>query len=188
MFFMNRDFLIKLTNELYQITLLFPKKDSLRYKMRDLGTDILAQLISLSKENPGVSKSSEVKLFSKLENSLTVLISYFEVAKTQNWVSPKDILEIKNQYCKIKESLKVSEVQGKERSPAPKNVLKERQTKILEILKKKGKAQVQEFKKHFPYTSRRTLRRDLRDLLNQGRVERIGERSDTFYRISDKRD
>jgi len=185
---MNRDFLIKLTNELYRITLLFPKKDSLRYKMRDLGTDILAQLIALSEENPGASKSSKEKVSLKLGNNLAVLISYFEVAKAQNWVSPKDILEIKNQYCKIKESLKVSEVQGKERSPAPKIVLKERQTKILEILKEKGKAQVQEFKKHFPQTSRRTLRRDLRDLLNQGRVERIGERGDTFYRISDKRD
>ena len=39
---MNKDFLIQLTNDLYKLTLLFPKKEPLRYKMRELADEILA--------------------------------------------------------------------------------------------------------------------------------------------------
>ena len=45
---MNKDFLLKITNELYRLTLLFPKKEPLRYKMRELADDILAQSLRIT--------------------------------------------------------------------------------------------------------------------------------------------
>jgi len=43
---MDRSFLIQLTNEIYRLTLLFPKKEPLRYKMRELADDILANFLT----------------------------------------------------------------------------------------------------------------------------------------------
>jgi hypothetical protein len=44
---MNKDYLIQLTNNLYHLTLLFPKKEPLRYKMREIAIDILADFEEL---------------------------------------------------------------------------------------------------------------------------------------------
>jgi len=165
---MNKDFLIKLTNNLYRLTLLFPKKEPLRYKMRELADDILT--------NP-------------LEENLEVLDSFFEVAKAQNWVSPFDILEIQRGYDNLKEGLKKTELEEEKREPvehlaviktSPQS-LPGRQEKILRFLEEKGKAQVWQLKQVFPEVTKRTLRRDFESLLNQGLIERIGERNETFY-------
>jgi len=187
---MDKDFLIQLTTNLYRLTLLFPKKEPLRYKMRELADDILA------KPN---------------EKDLEVLDSFFEVAKAQNWVSPAETLKLQQEYSKLKENLKT------QANSAPvaqfRNILRKdlvasdfpprsggdcgenpqtvpfekrvngRQQKILEILKEREKAQVWEIKKFFPEVAKRTLRRDFESLLEEGAVERIGERNDTFYRL-----
>ena len=153
---MDKEFLIKLTTDLYRLTLLFPKKEPLRYKMRELADEVLV---------------------SPTEKDLEVLGSFFEVAKAQNWVTPADILEIQKEYSKIKEELKKSD-----ENQASIN-LGDRQQKILEVLKEKGKAQVWEIQKIFPEVTKRTLRRDFESLLNQGLIERIGERNETFYQL-----
>ena len=50
---MDKDFLIQLTTELYRLTLLFPKKEPLRYKMRELADEILTKCLrSNLKQNP----------------------------------------------------------------------------------------------------------------------------------------
>jgi len=60
---------------------------------------------------------------------------------------------------------------------------KDRHRKILEILKERGTAQVKNLKEVFPELSKRTLRRDFEYLLNQGLVERIGDKSKTLYKL-----
>lgn len=166
---MDKIFLIKLTNGLYRLTLLFPKKEPLRYKMRELADEILAN---------------------QTEEKLEILNSFFEVAKSQNWVSPSNVLEVQKEYDNLKEELKQSsEVQ----LPKVKEIRKDeekilgRQEKILEILKEKGRAQVWEIQKIFPEVTKRTLRRDFENLLNQGLIERMGERNETFYQIKEDR-
>ena len=73
----NKDFLIELTNNLYRLTLLFPKKEPLRYKMREKAIKIL--------EEPN-------------EKDLAVLDKYFEVALIQKWVSFAEMLAVKTKY------------------------------------------------------------------------------------------
>lgn len=180
---MNKENLTQLTNNLYHLTLLFPKKEPLRYKMRELADEILARCLKLDVKpgNPTV-----------LDN-LEILDSYFEVAKAQNWVSPEQLLEIQKEYSKIREELEKLEKgekveTGEEGEDLEKREVKlslltnsTRQQRILEILKEKRQAQVWEIKKIFPEVTKRTLRRDFSQLLKQGLIERVGERNETFY-------
>ena len=194
---MDKNFLIQLTAELYRLTLLFPKKEPLRYKMRELADEILAKCLRLNlKQNPVLE-------------DLEVLDSFFEVAKAQNWVSPAEALKLQQEYSKLKEKLKTQDnlvPVPQIRNVARKDLITSdsqsggdcgensqtvpfgervngRQQKILEILKEREKAQVWEIKKFFPEVAKRTLRRDFEFLLQEGAVERIGERNDTFYKL-----
>ncbi len=174
---MDREFLIKLTNTLYRLTLLFPKKEPLRYKMRELGDCILV------KPN---------------EKDLEILDSFFEIAKAQNWVSPSDILAIKEEYANLRGELKKTKPEKKDGCPSEENLAMaevrplslltqtvseraERQEKILTFLKENGRAQVWQVKQVFPEVTKRTLRRDFEYMLGEGIIERMGEKNNTFY-------
>jgi Fic family protein len=182
---MNRDYFIQLTTNLYRLTLLFPKKEPLRYKMRELGDEILASLLAFSNNNSGKSQAA----FLTAEKNIEILDSFFEIAKTQNWLSPFDILEIQKGYNTIRDELRgLNGAKEDGRNLAiplqEKTVsMNERQRKILEILKEKGQAQVWELKDIFPEVSKRTVRRDFKEMLKQGLIERIGEKNETFYRL-----
>jgi len=228
---MDKFFLIQLTTNLYRLTLLFPKKEPLRYKIRELADEILANFLRITNQYEYTnisSKKTETGSLQILED-LKILDSFFEVAKAQNWVSPAETLKLQQEYSKLKENLKTQanfnrslvpttqirnltkqglvksspRTEGDcKRSPkaifAEKRVVKEdksfsspfavarvneRQQKILEILKEREKVQVWEIKKFFPEVAKRTLRRDFEFLLQEGAVERIGERNDTFYKL-----
>jgi hypothetical protein len=194
MFSMNKDFLIQLTNNLYRLTTLFPKKEPLRYKMRELADDILAR--------PN-------------EKDLEALNKFFEVTKVQNWVSPFDVMTIQKDYDNIREELNlISEKTPKifSETDAPRALSKivdsnniipeiisripeiqpsernERQERILAFLRENGRAQVWEVKQVFPEVTKRTLRRDFEQMLNQGVIERMGEKNSTFYQVKTLKD
>ena len=168
---MDKDNLVELTNKVYKLTLLFPKKEPLRYKIREVADDIL------------VCNSSS----KKLQENLGILEKYFEVAKWQNWVSYFDILEIQKKYDKIKsdllETVEKSALAVKRDESVFVKDLDNRKEKILEILKEKERIQVWEVNKILSDVSKRTLRRDFEQLLKQGLVERIGEKNNTFYQL-----
>jgi len=182
---MDKDFLLKLTNNLYRLTLLFPKKEPLRYKMREVADDILA-------------KSAE-NCSPRVLEELEVLDSFFEVAKNQNWVSSSGILAIQKEYANLREELtkkidynlpstlplSVGPSDGPLQVPFPeeRSGVNERQEKILAFLRENGRVQVWQVKQILPEVSKRTLRRDFENMLNQGIVERMGERNDTFYQL-----
>ncbi len=93
--------LIELTNELYQLTLLFPKKEPLRYKLRETADDILADFISLTSYS-SIYQQNEIVLQTKnLKTKLEILDSFLEVAKNQNWVNKENILRLKEKYQKL---------------------------------------------------------------------------------------
>jgi hypothetical protein len=181
---------IQLTNNLYRLTLFFPKKEPLRYKIREVGDDVLAKILLLLREDSIKPKT----LIADIERDLEILDSFFEVAKVQNWISPFDILEIQKEYSKIRGEFERFSTIEKEEKPViiglpaisaetnfkPQNI-NERQSRILEILKERGRAQVGDLKNIFPDISKRTLRRDFKDMLKQSLIERVGERNETFY-------
>jgi DNA-binding transcriptional ArsR family regulator len=182
---MEKNFLIQLTNDLYRLTLFFPKKEPLRYKMRELANEILILLLNSS--NP--LKKDLLLVISKLE----ILDSFFEIARYQNWVRVVDLFNLQKKYqdlkIKIENSLlakskiKEENIFPKERKEKIETSAEIRQGKILEVLREKGRVQVWEIKEIFPQVSKRTLRRDFESLLKKGMVERVGERNTTFYRL-----
>ena len=207
---LNKNYLLQVTNELYRITLLFPKKEPLRYKMRQLSNEVLANFVNLSKEK---DLQEEVRIIEDSNYRIEVLDGYFDIARAQNWVRPSDILGLQREYSSIKEGfLGVND--GNERQervqvivntpvnvpipvhvpiperPAKKEIKKKeviltgRQEKILRILEEKDKAQVSDIKDYFPDISKRTLRRDLNGLLDYALINRGGERNSTFYEMS----
>jgi len=163
-----KDQLIELTKRIYRLTLLFPKKEPLRYKIREIADEILVNFLRETK-NPTIK-------------DWEILDSFFEIAKEQNWVSPKEIFQIQQEYKKL-----ISEIQPREvvRPHVAEIHPTERQEKILEILKEKGKIQVGQVKEFFPNVSKRTLRRDFQNLLKKGIIERIGEKNKTFYKLKE---
>jgi len=224
--------IVELTNRIYKITLLFPKKEPLRYKIRETADDILKSLavwdVCIKRDFTGflsADASIKEKIVFELEKNFDILKKYFEIAKWQNWIGYFDILEIEGEYDKIKQGFEkeliisnsqreisktrsVFEWQEKEEISSNKEqdlqinkanqkqeivVLREeikndeldpRKEKILGLLRERGKVQVWEIKKILPDVSKRTLRRDFDKLLKLKIVERIGERNETFYRLT----
>jgi predicted HTH transcriptional regulator len=154
--------LIELIKKVYRLTQLFPKKEPLRYKIREIADEILANLLKGLK-NPTLK-------------DWEVLDSFFEIAKEQNWVSPKEIFQIQQDYKNLFQGFHFEHKEGR---PS----INERQEKILEILKEKGKIQVGQVTEFFPNVSKRTLRRDFQKLVKKGIIERIGEKNKTFYQL-----
>jgi predicted HTH transcriptional regulator len=175
---MEKNYLIQLTQNLYRLTLLFPKKEPLRYKMREEADEILNRCL---RRNPGQNP---------VMDDLEVLDGFFEVAKAQNWVAAAEVLRVQEEYNRIKAEIKNVTKQSPE--PPQKEIAEDnsppipnsRQEKILAILREKGRAQVWQVKQAFPEVTKRTLRRDFENLFKKGIIERRGERNDTFYQLS----
>ena len=110
-----------------------------------------------------------------------------------NQLDRNDFLLLKREYNLIRSKIKGSEKQEtsirKEKiakitqKQAIFQDLNARQEKILQILGQREKAQVGELKEFFEDTSKRTLRRDLEDLLKRNLVQRDGEWNKIFYAI-----
>ena len=185
---MDKSDLIQLTNHLYQVTLLFPKKESLRYKMRELADEILAKWVRSDPQHPHWPRLNPKQ--NLILEDLEILDSFFEVAKTQNWVKSSKLLFLQQQYQNLKDQFqsqapKEEQIEESIEQVKKESLINERQQKILEILKEKGQSQVWEVQKVFPNVSKRTLRRDFRALLKQGIIERRGKRNTTFYQIKE---
>jgi len=195
---LNKNYLLQVTNELYRITLLFPKKEPLRYKMRQLSNEVLANFVDLSRER---DLQEEVRLIEDSNHKMEVLDGFFDVARAQNWVRPSDILGLQKEYSEIKIGF-LSINNGNERQekaqvavhvPVVERphemvkkkeiILSSRQEKILRILEDRDSAQVNDIKDYFPDTSKRTLRRDLKELLDTELISRKGERNTTRYEV-----
>lgn len=95
-----RGVLILFTEKIYQITLLFPKKEPLRYKMRETATAIFEDFVGLTFSHD--FKSAGVELLVSLE----VLDGFFQVAKKQSWANESDILAIQQEYANFKARIK----------------------------------------------------------------------------------
>jgi len=191
---MDKEYFTNLTSDLYRLTLLFPKKEPLKYKMRDLADNVLAGLIMLLE---GDEKKYEEFVY-EVKKNIQPLDGFCEVAKKQNWVSEDDIADIQERYRAIKEEIEkfehaeeMEKEEKREKSTThPEAVfvsgeLNSRQTKIVELLKDKAQVQVNEVQAIFPAITKRTLRRDFDSLTKKGVVKRMGKANMTFYKLAD---
>ena len=198
---MEKDYLIEVTNKLYKLTFLFPKKEPLRYKMREVAGNILEKSlvrINLKSPNPGSFAVNGTKrdreMIFEIENSLGIIDGYFEIIKWQNWANYFDVTDIQEKYEGIYNNLKEEIKTIVTNEPKDEKIIvreeqKEnedlipRKKKILTFLKESGRAQVSEINKVLPSVSKRTLRRDVQDLCKNRLIYKVGEKNNTFYQI-----
>lgn len=208
---MDKSYYIKLTLALYRVTELFPEKEPLRIKTREKADDLLADLILSSEGNPDIypTRPDRNQRFAKglkneILNGVKIIDSFLELAEAQNWVDSRNLLVLRKGYAEIdkdiskmvqeSEEIQTQEIPqelqkqdkiavGIDKSEGLGAGLNERQKKIVKILKTKERVQVWEMKKVFPEVTKRTLRRDFEQLLNQRLIKRTGERNNTFYSL-----
>lgn len=197
---MDKDNIINLTKIVYKLSLLFPKKEPLRYKIRELADNILSNWIRYYDFNQFQNNSNNQtnKIFLKeIIKEINVLDSFLEIVQSQQWVSRDDILAIQREYANLNKKIITKIIELKENKKEQKNnqlelnstfskkrnSFNERWEKIIDFLKKNKKAQVWQIKEIMPEITKRTLRRDFEALLKKGLVERIGEKNNTFYQL-----
>jgi hypothetical protein len=86
---MDKNTFIQLSKSAYQLTLFFPNKEPLRYKIREVANDIMSGFII--KENDYLGD---------LKAQIDVIDGYFEIAMAQDWTSPAKIKELKDNYLR----------------------------------------------------------------------------------------
>lgn len=171
---------LKLTNAVYKVLEFFPESDPIKNRAKDRALEIV--------ENP------------TLEN-IDILLGYLWIAKTQGWLNSVNYLIISNEYEKIKKNIEpqndfvkletilkpiMAENKPKEKIISEPN-LPERQKIIVEFLGNNGRAQVMDLQKVLPKITKRTIRRDLDELLKNGKIVRIGEFNQIFYQLGQDR-
>ena len=199
---------IKITNQAYKVLDFFPEADPLKSKTKEKVLAILEGL-TLLYGNHGTGALPDAKVVRQLLDDMNILENYLEVARFQGWISDMNVLIIKKAYQNIANNVSSykrssdpptssTELAGAKESTVPTTSQKlgtrvienkqekysPRQIKILEILAEHQKAQVSDLIKRLPKVTKRTVRRDLDDLLKKGKILRSGEWNQVFYRVN----
>lgn len=195
---MEKDSIINLTKALYKVTSLFPEEETLINSIRKRGNLILSFLIIINNKNL-ILEEEELKTFSiKCKRNIKILLSYFEIAESQNWIDPKNFEILKNQYGLILKELKNIKVvekkavkksekkieETKKETNESKFVLSEVQEKVVTVLQGNGKMRPCDLNQFFPDINPRSIRRELQDLKSRGIVVSNGSGRKTFYEMN----
>lgn len=173
---------IKIISATYKLLDVFPEGDPLKTKAKERVL-MIAENVALE--------------------DVVALETYLELAKNMGWINSMNFLIIKREWELIrkqisniqlpisKESPNTEKLKNGERSGDGVRLKRTvvgnyspRQEKILKILAGKQKAQVQDIIKEMPNVTKRTIRRDLDDLLKKREIARIGEFNQVFYQKS----
>jgi len=163
---MERDKFIKLTNAVYKVLEYLPESDPLKNRAKEKALAVM--------DNPNLK-------------DIDSLLNYLEIAKSQGWINGLSLLIIQNEYEKIKRNLKpcVADSRGAEKTePVSCQGWTERQKKILSFLEQNGKGQVSDLMSVLTNVTKRTIRRDIDELLKSGKVSRMGEFNQVFYTVN----
>ncbi len=193
---MDKRYFIELTNKLYRLTLSFPKQESLRQRIRGLANEVLMDLVIILE---GDEKGKRESAFN-VEKNIALMDTCFELSKNQDWAEKEEISGIQKDYLEIKKEveevnntnrMETTEEEKRETVKKPtvplikkrEKALNKRQEKILNLLKKKEKVQVKDIQEVLPEATKRTLRRDLSDLTEQGNLRKVGRGNMTYYEL-----
>ena len=200
---MNEKFL-KLTNTAYSILDFLPEHDPLKNKAKEKLLAILENLSIVFSTDGWVSFQKD-KAISQIINDIDLFLNYIEISKQQKWIDNINYLIIVKEYNNLKNDLPKPKIFNQEliinsyTQDKPQESQKEkiidkkdqiaksyelttRQKKILDMLNSSEKAQVADILKVLPDVTKRTIRRDLDGLLESGKVVRVGQWNQVFYK------
>lgn len=206
---MNRDYFIKLTSALYEVTELLPEEEPLRFDLRSRANKILIDLAPYHFSQNNIPSSAAMNVIRDIE----IIESLFALAREQAWIAEDNFLILEEEYQQLKNSLHLTEKSSsrkkKEKEAVPPNFsskekmnfnqnqslasaqienqksngITERQRKILKVIRLHPQAGISEVKKEFSDLSKRTIRRDLEKLTGDHLIKRNGEGVSTSYQI-----
>ena len=206
---MNRGFFIKLTFAVIKVLDASTGDKELKRQIQESAEGILADVLVISEESL-IASEQKHKIALRIQERIDALLQRLSTAKAQEIISAGSFMVLEREYLKIQAwisgvILALPKIQEEEitpqsrvlvvketkkqnvASPAKKikqsSKMSDRQKRILDILHNKDKAQVWELQKIFPQVTKRTLRRDLDDLLQQNLVVRTGEWNSVSYQI-----
>ena len=209
---MNKGFFIKLTFAVVKVLDVSRGDKELKRQIQESAESILADLLLIGEESP-ITPQQKYKVALRAQEHIDAFRQRIATAKKQELISRGSFIVLEREYIRVqawiagvllalpKEQKKEKEVKSQPRAlvskepkkesvvflvkkPEPHSKISDRQKKILDILKNKDKAQVWELQKIFPQVTKRTLRRDLDDLLQQNLVIRTGEWNTVSYQIT----
>jgi hypothetical protein len=188
---MDENFL-KTINAVYMLAEYFPETDPLTIKTKEKILEI-----------------SENYVYDNLsQKDVDILLNYLTLAKSLGWINLMNYLIVCKGFEGVKfidviksigtetpqitqQLLPKVEVKNKPESvlnklsPKQKSNLTGRQQKIIEFLRQKEKAQVADLQQVLPNVTKRTIRRDLDDLLEMGQIVRTGNFNQVSYQMSE---
>jgi len=185
---MNREFFIRVVFATYRVLDILPAEEFLKVSIKDVVNEILADLMLASSSDQNLVRQRGL-VSSRVLKNLDLLYDYFTRVQTRHWIDEKNFLILVEEYSKIKELLEESLEEELPQKPPEQPVekqevaLSERQKRIVGLLRQKEKIQVWELQKVLPQVTKRTLRRDLDDLLQKSIIERQGEWNSVFYQL-----
>ena len=183
--------IVKLTNTAYKILDYFPESDPLKKRAKDKALAIMSAIGTHLSDGQVDSNQNIIK-------DIDIFLGYLQIGRLQGWISPANFLIIANEYEKIKKSAQnplLADIVADPSQSRPKaslggeeqKDLSPRQDKIIDFLAKKEKAQVSDLQTILNNVTKRTIRRDLDELLKKGEISRFGEFSQIFYQIKKDR-
>jgi len=192
----------KLTSAVYKLLEYFPESDPLKTRAKEKALAIMDALALNSSINGWASFQADRHQI-QITEDINSLLSYLKIAKDQGWISSVNYFIISNEYEKIKKCIEPLFVELTKKLPGiemPDGLKKEpkehtnpvlneynisaRQKKILELLEQKESAQVMDLQAVLPDVTKRTIRRDLDELLEIGKISRLGEFNQVSYKIA----
>ena len=202
---MDRDFFIKLVFGTHKVADLLTKEGKQGSQLKTAANNLLSDLLVICEENP-VTLEQKKNILPRTLRGIGQVQNILNSVKEGSKVNPQNFAILEQEYKKIPDILVeffvsqnlLNSVKEEEERDTLQKVpetrpglvvdnltrLSARQEKILEFLKTKEKAQVWELQKMLPEpVTKRTLRRDMDDLMQKGRVERQGEWNGVFYKL-----
>lgn len=188
---MERDFAIKLAFGVHRLAKTIGDKTLAQQLVRSANT-VLASMILIMEGGNGEQKRS---LALKIIEEVGKLEQLLWTCRAKNGIAEEAFGILFREYGKVKmfcsgiladparKEKPGAQAQGAPRHGQERGMLSSRQSKIVEVLQTKEKVQVWELQKIMPEVTKRTLRRDLDDLLSRKLIERQGEWNAVFYRL-----
>ena len=195
---------IKLVSTTYRIVDFFPESDPLKNRIKGKVLSIVDNLTTINVSQGWASFSLE-KTKMELIWDIEMLLHYLMVARSQGWLNATNYFILRQEYSALKSSIHIDNDFTKKltldtmkkgdslKRPflLPKSDeknqkgghLSPRQKKILTFLQQNQKAQVMDLQKALPEVTKRTIRRDLDELLKLKKIERFGAYNQVFYKL-----
>ena len=208
---MNRGFFIKLTFAVVKVLDASTGDKELKRQIQESAESVLADVLAIGEESP-ITSEHKYRVAFRAQERIDALRQRLGEARKQKMMSRASFVVLEREYLRTQAWIagvmivlpqeQKKEVESKPQSrglvvkepkeqsvvslvkkPDKPTKMSDRQKRILEILRNKDKAQVWELQKVFPQVTKRTLRRDLDDLLQQNLIIRLGEWNSVSYQV-----